>query len=193
MTTLDYYGINASLYSARTLEADLSDIYSRFTACLDKGMSILDLGCGSGRDSLYFRSLGFDVTAADGCEEMCRIAGQNTGLKVRKLCFDELDYASAFDAVWACSSLLHVPSVRLEAVFRLIHRALKPEGVFYSSFKYGSFEGERDGRYFTNLTEKSFSAFCTGLFAPADIWISGDVCPGRENVKWLNAIVRKLN
>ena len=80
---------------------------------------------------------------------MCTIAKAYTGLEVRQLLFKNLDYIEAFDAVWACASLLHVPSNDLPHIFALIHRALKGRGLLYCSFKYGTFEGERNGRFFT--------------------------------------------
>ena len=105
---------------------------------------------------------------------MCEIASANTGLEARHLLFEDLDYVDEFDGIWACSSLLHVPSTGLKDIFRLVHKALKSNGVFYCSFKYGTYEGERDGRYFTDLTEDSIAELMDRLFQPLRIWITDD-------------------
>ena len=71
--------------------------------------------------------------------------------------------------------------------------ALKSAGVIYSSFKYGDFEGERNGRYFTDFTEDTFRDFIKDIpeLTIEDHWITSDVRPGRGNEKWLNLIIRK--
>ena len=191
-TTLRYYDSNAQSFAADTIGADMSSIQDAFLSLLHSGARILDLGCGTGRDSRYFLSRGFDVTACDGSARMCEIASANTGLEARHLLFEDLDYVDEFDGIWACSSLLHVPSTGLKDIFRLVHKALKSNGVFYCSFKYGTYEGERDGRYFTDLTEDSIAELMDRLFQPLRIWITDDARPDRHDEKWLNVMARKL-
>ena len=190
-STLGYYEKHAGEFSADTLATDMSCIQESFLAHLQPGAHILDLGCGAGRDALIFLERGFAVTATDGSAAMCREAEKNTGLAVRQLLFSELDYVDAFDAVWACSSLLHVPSAELRGIFTLVHRTLKENGIFYFSFKYGTGEGERKGRYFTDLTEETMRPFIEGLFTTIKVWTTGDARPGRNHEKWLNVIARK--
>jgi hypothetical protein len=71
--------------------------------------------------------------------------------------------------------------------------ALKPNGIIYTSFKYGEFEGIRKGRYFTDFTEKAFCDFLKDipLISVEDLWITNDVRPDRGEEKWLNLILRK--
>ena len=71
--------------------------------------------------------------------------------------------------------------------------ALKSTGVIYTSFKYGEFEGVRNGRYFTDFTENSFQEFIAEIpeLTIEDQWITGDVRPGRGDERWLNLILRK--
>ena len=190
--TISYYSSHAEEYANSTWDARMSGIYSHFIPLLKERSSILDLGCGSGRDTAYFISKGFSVTAVDGTPELCRIAEQNTGCSVRCMLFEDLDYIDAFDGVWACSSLLHVKKESLPDIFRKIHRALRNNGYFYSSFKYGDAECERSGRDFTDLNAEEFLSIATGAgFSPVDIFITGDARIGREHEKWLNAIVKK--
>lgn len=184
--TLRYYDEHAAAFTADTVTTDMSSIQEAFIRQLEPGAHILDLGCGSGRDTKLFLSKGFAVTPVDGSAEMCTIAKANTGLEVRQLLFKDLDYDDDFDAVWACASLLHVPSKELPHIFALIHRALKGRGLLYCSFKHGTFEGERNGRFFTDLTEDGIEKLLPPLFSPTRIWTTSDARPGRSGERWLN-------
>lgn len=109
--------------------------------------------------------------------------------------FSELDEHERYDAIWACSSVLHLSKPELKNLFRKMIQATKEDGYIYMSFKYGSFEGYRDGRYFTDFTEESFDEFI-GDFTNVVIieeWVSSDVRPKRGSEKWLNLILQKLN
>ena len=154
---------------------------------------MLDFGCGSGRDAKHFLEAGFAVDAVDGSPELCRIASELTGLPVRCMRFEELSAQSIYDGIWACSSILHVPSRQLLALLAKMAAALKPGGVVYTSFKLGEFEGVRNGRYFSDFTPESFARLLDKVPAlrEEEHWISGDARPGREDEKWLNLILRK--
>lgn len=192
-TTLDYYDANAEAFAADTQTADMHLTQDRFLALLDKGSYILDFGCGSGRDIRSFMERGYRVAGTDGSEELCRLASAYTGIKVRHLLFQELADVDTYDGIWACSSILHLSSKELPAVLRSMHTALKANGIVYASFKYGDFEGERNGRYFTDFTETSFETMLEAVpgFSIEEIWLTGDVRPGRSQEKWLNLILRK--
>ena len=71
--------------------------------------------------------------------------------------------------------------------------ALRPDGWIYTSFKYGEFEGMRNGRYFTDFTWNSFQRFIrdTESLSIEESWVTGDVRPGREEEKWLNLLLQK--
>ncbi len=191
--TLNYYAENAADFAAGTVNVDFSSTEERFLTRLQPGASILDFGCGSGRDTKAFLARGYRVTATDGSPELCAIATANTGLPVQQMLFDELDDVEAYDGIWACASILHVPSAELPDIFRRMITALKPGGIIYTSFKYGTFEGERNGRRFTDFTEETFAAFIKQFseLTIEDQWISADVRPGRSHEKWLNTILGK--
>ena len=191
--TLRYYNQNAGSYVSSTRDVDLSATQLKFLKLLPRGGRILDLGCGSGRDTKYFLEQGFEVDAVDGSEELARMAAEYTGVNVRKMLFCELSEVEKYDGIWACSSILHLPWPELADVTGRMCTALKPGGIIYTSFKYGDFSGERNGRYFTDLTEKTFKEL-TDNYAALQIietWLSTDVRPGREDEKWLNAILQK--
>ncbi len=192
-TTLSYYNLNAKEYSDSTVNADFSAVQDRFQSFLNPKAYILDFGCGSGRDTKYFLDKGFQVDAIDGSDELCRIASDYTGISVRQMLFRDLNEYYKYDGIWACASILHVPKVELPEVFRRMVLALKMDGIIYTSFKYGEFEGERNGRYFSCYTEESFTELLKAFpeLQIIDEWVSGDVRPGRENEKWLNLIIRK--
>lgn len=191
--TIDYYNSNADDFYESTVNADMSAQYNMFEKRLYAGACILDCGCGSGRDTKYFLEQGYEVTAIDGSEELCKKASELTGVEVRNLFFQDIDYENEFDGVWACASLLHVEKDDLPEVLRRICRAMKDSGILYVSFKYGDYSGERNGRFFTDMNEDSFEKLIKGIpeFSIQEVEISNDVRPGREDEKWLNVIVVK--
>lgn len=193
MTTLTYYNQNAQSFTATTISVDFTATQTRFTTHLPQGATILDFGCGSGRDTKYFLSQGFQVEAIDGSEELCKLASEYTGISVKQMLFQELDAVEQYDGIWACSSILHLPLEELKPVLEKMAKALKPQGIIYTSFKYGDFAGERNGRYFTDMTETSFAALMQNITAltTEEQWITADVRPGRGEEKWLNIILRK--
>lgn len=193
MSTLNYYSEHAQEFTSGTVSVDFSTTQNRFLKHLAPGSTILDFGCGSGRDSKYFLDYGYKVQAVDGCQELCELASSYTGLQVKQMLFQELEAVAQYDGIWACASILHVPKTELGDVLQRMARALKDGGYAYVSFKYGDFEGERNGRYFTDLTEASFGQLLKEIpeLEIVDQWISSDVREGRSNEKWLNAIVRK--
>lgn len=191
--TLTYYNQNAVQFYTGTVSVDFTAIRQRFLSYLPHHAVILDFGCGSGRDTKAFLDQGYQVEAIDGSEELCKLATQYTGIQVRHLLFQELSTKEKYDGIWACSSILHLPKDELADVMRKMTTALKPNGVIYTSFKYGTFSGERNGRYFTDMTETAFADFISNIEAlqVEEQWISSDVRPGRGEERWLNLILRK--
>ena len=191
--TINYYNQNAENFIANTQNADMHPTQERFLRLLDANTSILDFGCGSGRDTKYFLEKGYKVTATDGSTELCRLASEFTGIEVKEMLFQELDAMNQYDGIWACSSILHLPKKELLPVIQKMCEALKDNGIIYTSFKYGDFEGERNGRYFTDFTEKTFQEVIEKVpeLTIEEHWITSDVRPGRGEEKWLNLILRK--
>lgn len=192
-TTLDYYNQNAQSFATGTVSVDFHETQDRFLKLLDKGSLVLDFGCGSGRDTRYFLEHGMYVEATDGSEELCRIASDYAGIPVKQMLFQELKKTEKYDGIWACSSILHLPKQQLKAVLMKMADALKEQGIIYTSFKYGDFEGERNGRYFTDFTGDAFRDFVADIaeIQIEEVWITGDVRQGRNEEKWLNLIIRK--
>lgn len=192
-TTLDYYNQNAQSFALGTVSVDFHETQDRFLKLLDKGSLVLDFGCGSGRDTKYFLEHGMYVEATDGSEELCRIASDYAGIPVKQMLFQKLKETEKYDGIWACSSILHLPKQELKAVLMKMADALKEQGIIYTSFKYGDYEGERNGRYFTDFIEDTFRDFIVDIaeIQIEEVWITGDVRQGRNEEKWLNLIMRK--
>ena len=189
---MNYYDLNAKEFFDGTVDVDMSAHYNEFLDYLPKNASILDAGCGSGRDSLYFKNLGYNVISIDGSLEMCRLASEYIGEEVLHMQFQEMEFENCFDGIWALATLLHVPSNELEDVLNRLKTSLKENGIIYASFKYGDFEGERNGRYFNDFNEiTAVEPFEKLDFEVIKTWISSDGRKGREDEKWVNILVKK--
>lgn len=190
--TLTYYNQNADSFIEGTQNADMSAQYRFFLKHLPSCGKLLDLGCGSGRDSAYFASMGFDVTAVDGSEELCKRVKEIYGLDAQCIRFEDISFRSEFDAVWACASLLHVPKSDMSDVMDKVSASLKPGGILYASFKYGNSERVSNGRFFNDYTECDIDTLLTAEnhLILQEYWITDDVRPEREE-RWLNFIAKK--
>lgn len=192
--TINYYNEMSQEFIDSTVNVDFTMTQNKFMNKLQAGCHILDFGCGSGRDSKCFINKGFQVTAIDGSIELCKYASELTGLNVKHMYFQELCDIDVYDAIWACSSILHLSYYDLKDVMAKMIVALKQNGIIYTSFKYGKYEGERNGRYFIDMDDDKFKNFIINYpnITVEELWITGDVRPGRSNEQWLNVILRKL-
>jgi SAM-dependent methyltransferase len=191
--TIEYYEKNAEKFFRETVQVDMSALYKPFLELLPLNGKILDAGCGSGRDSLYFIQHGFQVEAFDASPEMCRLASGVVGQTVHLRTFDEADWIAEYDGIWACASLLHVGRDSIDAVMERLCRSLRPSGVMFASFKLRDEEWEQDGRIFNGYSEDSFRRLIEGhpSLLPKSIWMSDDARPERKDEKWLNALLQR--
>jgi SAM-dependent methyltransferase len=193
LDSIDYYNKYAAKEFEETVKQDMSEIMKEFLSHLEEGDTILDLGCGSGRDSLTLYELGYDVTPLDASGEMCKLAEIHTGLDVLQMTFEQMDFDDVFDGIWACASLLHTPKKELSGILTKIARALNDKGILYMSFKLGDFEGFRGERYFSDYTEDSISQLIreNGRFEIVKLWETDDIRSGHSDVRWLNVLAKK--
>lgn len=191
--TISYYDKNAEYFVQGTQNVEFTKVQDHFLALLPQDGRILDFGCGSGRDTKYFLNKGFQTDAIDGSAELCKLAGEYTGIDVKHMFFSEFDACDLYDGIWACASILHLPKGELKDIFSKMIRALKDRGYIYTSFKYGDFEGYRNERYFTDFTEAVFGQFLKEIpgIKMKECWLSDDVRPDRNEEKWLNIILQK--
>ena len=189
----DYYNNNAQAFFENTYQVEMESFYTPFLRYLPEQALILDLGCGSGRDTLAFKNKGHQVEAIDYSAELVRKATELTGIKVRHQSFYELNDVAKYDGIWACASLLHCERDRLAEVMGRILKALKPNGVCYMSFKYGNTDREKDGRSFTDLNEQQAHDLLKQIDQALLLqqWITVDKRPDRTE-EWLNILIRKV-
>lgn len=193
--TLAYYNQNVLNFICTTQSVDFHEIQELFLSYLPEKPKILDLGCGSGRDAKYFLNHGCDVVAVDGSEEICKVASKYIGISVKQMLFQDLNEKNTYDGIWACASVLHLSKIELPDILQRVREALKQDGIIYTSFKYGIFEGLRNGRYFTDLTEHSFSKVLREIkgLDIEKMWLTEDARESRGGEQWLNIILRKVD
>lgn len=154
-STIEYYNKHASEYAETTNNADMSANYSRFLRFIKPGASIVDIGCGGGRDMKYFKEKGYTVFGIDASEDLCRIASNYSGCPVSCTDFLSWDPSHKYDAFWANASLLHLTETDIIKFFSTKIEYLNKEGIIYFSMKTGINEGlDENGRYFTPFSEK---------------------------------------
>lgn len=190
--TISYYDKNAEEFCKNTIDADMSYCRSKFLNYLSEGASILDAGCGSGRDSVAFKQLGYHVTAMDASPEICKEAEKVLGQKVLCKIFEELDDENVYDGIWACASLLHVPKESMGEVLYRLKLALKDGGILYASFKYGDGEKIVNERLFNYFNEQSLRMLMReNGFEVLELFVTRDVRENRHEEKWVNVVGMK--
>lgn len=209
--SVNFYNENADKFFENTVNADMSFTYEIFLKSLpieeneissvknssDKtSYEILDLGCGSGRDSKFFLEKGFEVTSLDLSPVLAKKASEYLGREVVVGDMRNLSYENRFIGIWACASLLHLNEEEIVETLKRCWVALKREGVLYASFKYGERNYEKDNRTFTCFTEEKFLNLIEKLlendyFSCSQTFETGDVRSGRESEKWLNVVLIK--
>lgn len=193
MSSVGFYEQNAEAFVARTLNADMSRERAEFLAHLAPGSRILDAGCGSGRDARAFAERGFQVVATEASPKVAERARMHTGLSIEVLTFDQFEWREAFEGIWACASLLHVPRADLPDILGRLQNALVPGGTLWMSFKYGSEERELPGRRFTDLDEDGALSLLAGVDGLNLIEMTGnaDARPDHIGERWLTLLCKK--
>jgi SAM-dependent methyltransferase len=151
--TLDQYNDGAEDFWKGTRGHDVSQNIAAFLRYIegDPPFTLLDFGCGPGRDLKTLADRGHHAIGLDGTERFAAMARIHSGCEVWQQDFLELDLPDGyFDGIFANASLFHVPSQELPRVLRELHEALKPRGVLFSSNPRGNNEeGWNQGRYGT--------------------------------------------
>jgi len=190
MGTDAWYAANAGAFFEATARIDMSALHEPFLALLPPGALILDVGCGSGRDSLAFLQKGFRVVAVEPCEALASRAEGLLQRPVRRQRAQALEESEVFDGIWACASLLHVPQSETPGVLARLARALRPGGVIYVSYKLG--QGEREAeRFFNDQSEESLRTLLEDAsLEPLQLWLTDDARKNQET-RWVNALGRR--
>lgn len=193
--TVKYYEEHAQEFIESTISADVTELYELFEKHLTPDSIILDLGCGSGRDSKYFVEKGYRVVAIDPSAAMCEQTRELAHIPVYQMKAEQMNFSNEFDAVWACASLLHVPLEEQKNVLQKITEALKPGGVLYASWKYGEGKQIQDERCFINMNEKDLYDILTKIkkLGIIKIWETQDVRNNRKHQKWINILMKRID
>lgn len=193
--TLDHYNQQAEQFWHGTRD---HDVRQNITALLTHitapaPFTLLDFGCGPGRDLKAFAQMGHHAIGLDGAERFAEMARAHTGCEVWHQSFLALNLPPAhFDGIFANASLFHVPGQELPRVLKELHATLKPGGVLFSSNPRGQGqEGWSGGRYGSyhdlpawrdHLTSAGFTEL-THYYRPEGL--------PREQQPWLASVWRK--
>ena len=204
-STLDFYNRHADAYIKQTRQVDMHALYDAFVGQLPTDIKmpqhILDVGCGSGRDSFWFSNkLGMNVTAIDGSLELIKrnqAYYSTSNIDWRYLKFEDIkyqDWQNQFTGIWACASLLHMPFNELPSILEDLMDTLISGGTIYASFKYGDSERWDGDRFFCDMNEDRFLAVFQQISITYTLeyatWITADQQGGRD-VDWFNVLLRK--
>ncbi len=192
MKSISYYNKYHERFINDTLNLDMSHLYDYFESNLSNKGHILDLGCGSGRDSKYFMDKGYQVTAMDGSEEMVKFCNEILQVPAVHATYENFHPNEDFDGIWACASLLHVDRDVLPIMIQKYVNHMKSQGIFYMSFKEYKEDFEYEGRYFTCFTKHSMEDLLKNIQNISIISIRET--PGLQNnkLRWISAIVKKI-
>lgn len=192
-TSIDYYEKYAETFFETTVLADMQMVYQPFLSLVKPQGRILDLGCGSGRDSNYFIRRGYQVTALDGSPTLARLASDYIGQEVICGRIEELAYEREYDGIWACASLVHMEKKYMPEMLGKVKRALKDDGILYVSLKYGKGERLKGGRYFNYYDEAELRTVIEELkdMAIIKLFKTEDVRKERNQEFWINALIKR--
>ena len=200
--TLTFHDSNANSFIEQTISVDMHRLYQPFIYNLPIKLAaqqhILDLGCGSGRDSMYFAKLGFNVTAIDGSRELIERAKihHNDMIDWQCVTFEQIPFQNwykRFTSIWACASLLHVPYEKLPELVDNLLTTLTDDGIFYASFKYGNHEHVDNGRFFCDINEERWNALKQKITYEfkEETWLTIDQRADR-NEAWFNIMIKSF-
>lgn len=149
--TLQYYEENAPAYALMTNKLNMAPELAEFVGMLRPGGTVLDAGCGAGRDLLAFREAGLTAIGLDLSPSLAQIARGHSGCDVLVGDLRDPPFESAtFDGLWAAASLLHFDRAEIPKVLATLRRQLVPSGLFFASVKSRpSLRQADDGRRFT--------------------------------------------
>lgn len=180
---MSYYSDHSKEYIDSTISTDMAESYALFEPYLPKGGKILDVGFGSGRDMLYFKSKGYEVRGID-IEEAFISHASSLGLEVEA--GDVLTYSTKdkFDGIWASACLLHLKKEEVGKAINNLLSLLKEDGVLFVSMKEGNQEGYDDrGRWMLYVDESIFKPF--HVLSIKRLYEQG------RGLTWINAIIKR--
>ncbi len=199
VSTKQYYESHALDYFRATYDLDIHSLWEKFESHLVPEDTIIDMGCGSGRDLAHFASHGYKVIGVDYSLELLKLASAYSHQLVVLADIASLPFkANTFDAGWAIGSLLHIPRSSINDVLAGIYKILKQDSVLLTSIKKGQGDHvDHLGRYtaFYDLSEwRNLVEGCG--FAIVEIEEENEKkaikLSNRGTVSWINCLARKI-
>ena len=192
--TLDYYAKQAESFWAGTQNHDVRQNIEALLRHIQPAppWTLLDFGCGPGRDLKTFRELGHTAIGLEGTPAFAAMAREHSGCEVWQQDFLHLQLPAAFfDGIYANASLFHVPLQELPRVLGELHATLKPGGVLFSSNpRGGNEEGWNRGRYGSYHDIEAWRAYLTAAgFTELEHYYRPPGLP-REQQPWLASVWR---
>ncbi len=194
--TIRHYDENAADYWEGTKDHDVrQNTEALLNSMSGSGpYSILDFGCGPGRDLMHFKALGHNAVGLDGSGELAALARKHSGCEVLHQNFLALDLQPGmFDGVFANATLFHVPRQELPRVLQELWRTLKPGGTLFSSNPRGNnqegFNGTRFGSYHSLDAWRSYIS--DAGFEELTHYYRPEGRP-RDQQPWLAVVAKKL-
>jgi len=193
MSSIDYYINNSDAFVQATINITLGELHRMFLAYIPASGKILDAGSGPGRDTKLYSSMGYQVFAMDGSEAMIAYCKQWIGERAVCATFETFHTEEQFDGIWASASFLHVREKDMVGTIERFLGFLKPNGVFYLSYKLGDHSYEKDGRHFTCYTERKLRELINEIHNVSikELVTTSDVREGRGSELWVNVVVQK--
>ena len=153
----DYYQLHFQVYHDRTFAVDPSSFLSFLATRLQTGSTVIDVGCGSGRDILWLKKHGYDVIGLERSSGLARLARENTGGRIIEADFETFNFADwSTDALLLSGALVHLPHTRFSDVLNDICLALKDSGLLLITMKQGKGSTtDTDGRRFYLWQDKN--------------------------------------
>lgn len=193
--TLAHYDQRAEAFRAGTRDHDVSQNINALLRHIitPPPFTLLDFGCGPGRDLQTFKQLGHIVIGLEGASGFAKMAREDSGCEVWQQDFLKLELPDQrFDGVFANASLFHIPRRELPRVLRQLHATLKPGGVLFSSNPRGNNEeGWNNGRYGAYHDVESWHQYLTAAgFEELEHYYRPPGLP-REQQPWLASVWRR--
>jgi SAM-dependent methyltransferase len=193
--TLQHYNQRAEAFWQGTRDHDVSQNIAALLEAIEgeQPFTILDFGCGPGRDLKVFAERGHMAVGLEGAAELAAMARAHSGCEVWQQDFLKLDLpARHFDGIFANASLFHVPAQELLRVLSELHASLKPRGVLFASNPRGNNdEGWNGERYGAFHDLETWRRYATGAgFVELSHYYRPAGLP-RERQAWLASVWRR--
>ena len=188
----NYYNEKAKEFIANVHHLDMSHLYNVFEKYIPHPSRILDVGSGTGRDSLYFTKKGHTVTSFDASESLVEFSRMFLD-DVRLDTFQSFQSEEAYHGIWACASLLHVERKDILMIIQKYIDMLVEGGVFYMSFKRCDYDYIKDGIQYTCFSSETLHDLLNHTHDAkiVELFETEDVRPHRVET-WVNVIIQKI-